>query len=289
MKAYFCGWYYRFQSDTHTLALIPSYHKSGTGNFSMIQLITDTDAYAVSFPFSDFSKHGNTVRIGENTFSPRGISLGLSAPGLDATAHLTFGENARLRYDIMGPFRLVPFMECRHSVFSMRHTVTGTVTVNGVEYRFDDGVGYTEGDRGRSFPRVYAWTQSSFPEGSLMLSVAEIPLGKLRFTGIIGFVFLGGREYRIATYLGAKAEKIGDGEIVVRQGHYRLTVRRLSQAGHLLRAPREGAMTRTIREHPACPVYYRFERDDTVLFEKTHERAAMEYEFPDTPAPAEPC
>ena len=53
MKAYFCGWYYRFQSDTHTLALIPSYHKSEAGNFSMIQLITDTDAYAVSFPFSD--------------------------------------------------------------------------------------------------------------------------------------------------------------------------------------------------------------------------------------------
>ena len=56
-----------------------------------------------------------------------------------------------------------------------------------------------------------------FSGGSLMLSAAEIPLGPLRFTGAIAIVQWQGKEYRLATYLGAKASKIENGEIVLRQ------------------------------------------------------------------------
>ena len=45
-----------------------------------------------------------------------------------------------------------------------------------------------------------------------MLSIAEIPLGGFHFTGVIGIVLLHEREYRLATYLGAKAVKIEDDE-----------------------------------------------------------------------------
>lgn len=48
--------------------------------------------------------------------------------------------------------------------------------VNGREYSFRSAWGYWEGDRGRSFPREYVWTQCCFRGGSLMLSVADIPL-----------------------------------------------------------------------------------------------------------------
>ena len=42
-----------------------------------------------------------------------------------------------------------------------------------------------------------------------MLSIADIPMMGFHFTGIIGFVLIGEKEYRIATYLGAKVKHIG--------------------------------------------------------------------------------
>ena len=78
-----------------------------------------------------------------------------------------------------------------------------------------------------------------------MLSVADIPLGKLHFTGVIGVVLLHGKEYRLATYLGAKAVRIQNGEIIVRQRRLCLMVKQPGPPGHPLLAPVGGAMTRT--------------------------------------------
>ena len=113
-----------------------------------------------------------------------------------------------------------------------------------------------------------------------MLAAAEIPLGGLHLTGIIGAVLWRGREYRLATYLGARAECIGEGEIVIRQGSACLTVRQLEKTGRPLRAPAGGAMTRTIHEHPACRIYYRFQKDGETLFALEAPNAAFEYEYP---------
>ena len=107
----------------------------------------------------------------------------------------------------------------------MLHRVDGEIRINGVPYIFQSAVGYVESDWGRSFPKEYAWTQCSFPDGALMLSVADIPLGPFHFTGVIGVVLLHGNEYRLATYLGAKAVKIKDSEVIVRQGRLCLTVK----------------------------------------------------------------
>ena len=40
------------------------------------------------------------------------------------------------------------------------------------------------------------------------------------FTGVLGVIHFRGTEYRLATYLGAKAVKIQDGELVIRQGDW---------------------------------------------------------------------
>lgn len=112
-----------------------------------------------------------------------------------------------------------------------------------------------------------------------MLSIADIPLGSFHFTGVIGIVLLHGKEYRLATYLGAKAVKNGADEIIVRQGRFVLTVRTQGQSGHPLRAPVNGAMVRTIHEHPSCKVFYRFEENSTPLLELDAPNAAFEYEY----------
>ena len=279
MHSYFCGWYYRCQSDTQTLAIIPSVHKTKDGNHCAIQLIMDAEAFHVPFPYRDFRKDRSQIEIGSNRFEDAGIHLDIHTPELHAIGDLRFGPFSPLRYDIMGPFRYVPFMQCRHSVFSMKHTVHGEISINGMPYIFRDATGYMEGDRGHSFPKEYLWTQCSFPEGSLMLSVADIPFGPFRFTGIIGIVHLHGKEYRIATYLGAKPVRITPGKIIVRQGNFTLTIEPEAFSGHPLQAPVGGAMHRTIYEHPSCKVYYRFEINRKTLLELDAPNAAFEYEY----------
>lgn len=217
--------------------------------------------------------------LGRSVFRKNGILLNLHAEGITAEGKLRFGRLSPLRYDVMGPFCCVPFMECRHSVASMCHMVDGCVRINGEEYRFQNRRGYIEGDRGRSFPRQYAWTQCFIPGESLMLSVAEIPLGPLRFTGIIGVVRFHEKEYRLATYLWAKAVKIRDGQIVVRQGQLSLTAARLEESALLLKAPACGAMTRSIRENVSCRAKYCFKIGAQTLFSFETPHAAFEYEF----------
>lgn len=279
MENYFCGWYFKCQNDAQTIAVIPAYHITNGEKSCSIQVITDEASWNVRFPYRAFQKLESGVEIAGNRFGKEGIALDIHTPELTATGSLSFGPFAPLRYDIMGPFQYVPFMECRHSVYSMKHTVNGELEINGTPYEFRNGIGYTEGDRGRSFPKEYVWTQCCFPEGALMLSVADIPFCGFHFTGVIGAIHFRGREYRIGTYLGAGAVRIQNGEVVVRQGSRRLSVRRLEEKGHPLAAPVGGNMSRTIHETASCRAYFHFQEDGRTIFEFEVPNAAFEYEY----------
>lgn len=280
MRNYFRGLYFKCQSDTQTVAFIPAYHIRDNVKTCSLQIITDAQAWNVDYPIGQFRMDDNCVKIGGNLFSSQGCCLDLHTEGLTLQGQLRFGPLSPIAYDIMGPFKYVPFLECRHSVFSMKHRVDGSLTINGKEYIFTDGTGYMEGDRGYSFPKEYLWTQCCFRSGSLMLSVADIPFCGFHFTGIIGIIHYRGREYRLATYLGARALKIRDGEAVIRQGSRTFTVRRLEDKGHPLAAPVGGAMKRTIRESAACKCYYHFQEKGKTVFEFTSSMASFEFEYP---------
>lgn len=280
MRDYFCGWYFKCQSDTQTLAVIPAVHRSKKKQSCSVQLITEECAWNIDFPYKFYHhKKDFRIQIGKNRFSRKGIELCLHTPECSAVGTLRFGAFSPIRYDIMGPFRYIPFMECRHSVLSMKHTVNGKLCINGAAYRFQDAVGYIEGDRGYSFPKEYAWTQCCFRDGSLMLSVADIPFGFFHFTGIIGVVQWHGKEYRLATYLGAKAVRIKNGELVVRQGKAVLKVRLIKKHAHPLRAPVSGAMRRTIHESASCSASYCFQKNGHTLFSFETTKASFEYEY----------
>ena len=212
-------------------------------------------------------------------FSNKGIRLNVEADDLTAHGILKFSSLSPIRYDIMGPFQFVPFMQCRHSVFSMKHQVNGQIAINEQIYKFQNGIGYIEGDRGYSFPKQYIWTQCCFNDGSLMLSVADIPLFGFHFTGIIGIILLGGKEYRIATYLGATVKHIGNNSVIVKQGKYTLTAKLIEKNSYPLYAPENGKMSRTIHESASCKAHYRFSDNGKVLCEFTSDMASFEYEF----------
>ena len=280
MGGYFYGWYLKCQSDTQTLAVIPAIHRSGRKRAASVQIITEDGAWTIPFRAEAYRRRWGEISIGKNRFGRRGIQLSIHTPQVYVKGKISFGPLFPLKYSIMGPFALVPFLECRHRVMSMWHLVRGKVNINGQRYSFRDGWGYWEGDSGCSFPREYIWTQCSFGGGSLMLSVADIPMAGFHFNGVICVVYWQGREYRLATYLGARAVHIRDGAVRIVQGDLELEAHLLERSGCPLKAPAEGDMVRTIRESAACKAFYRFRKDGHTLFAYKTDRASFEYEYP---------
>lgn len=278
-KDYFKGWYFKCSNDAQTIAFIPAFHRSGHNETASLQIIMDDTEFNLPFASLEYQEKPLAVCIGDCIFSEKGIRLNIRTDKITVQGTLRFGKLSPLRYDIMGPFQFVPFMQCRHSVFSMGHRVDGQLTINGQVYHFQKGIGYIEGDCGSSFPERYIWTQCSFSNDSLMLSVADIPLYGLHFTGIIGVVILNGKEHRIATYLGAKVQYIGTNSVTVRQGDYALTAKLLTKNAHPLLAPDHGNMIRTIHESASCRACYRFSHKGKTLCEFTSDRASFEFEY----------
>lgn len=217
---YFKGWYFKCSTEDRTIAFIPAYHYSNGKKSASLQIITDDKAFNIPFDTLEYCEKPLYVKIGYCVFSDKGITLEFKSDDLTLKGTLYFKDLAPIRYDIMGPFKFVPFMQCRHRVYSMSHTISGEISVNSQSFKFENGIGYIEGDCGRSFPKRYIWTQCCFENNSLMLSVADIPFWKIYFTGIIGIVLLGGKEYRIATYLGAKIKEISKNSVTVKQGGF---------------------------------------------------------------------
>lgn len=298
MPDYFYGWYLKCQSPMQSLAVIPAAHINEENSRCSIQIITDEGTYSAAFPAWTFMRKsagsnvyklhknqmGQAIVIGDNIFCEKGVRLSICTPKLQAYGCLHFRGLTPLKYDIMGPFAMVPFMECYHSVYSMYHQVDGAVTVNGKNYVFQNALGYWEGDRGCSFPKEYLWTQCTFEDGALMLSVADIPMAGFHFTGIIGVVWWKGREYRLATYLGAKIKWLSKGMVCVCQGDMELEACLIesdlqTSAKKELRAPIGGEMKRTIHENIRCHARYRFWKRGEGYFAIESRQASFEYEY----------
>ncbi len=281
MRNFFYGWYLKCQSNTKALAIIPAIHKTNHTKNCSIQIITENNTWNIIFPIETFKKKKQEIYIEKNQFTKQGMQLQINRPelNLEVKGKVNFTSLSPLKYDIMGPFALVPFMECRHSVWSMKHFVDGTININGEEYVFNNGYGYWEGDRGYSFPKQYIWTQCLFENGSLMLSVADIPIGTFHFTGIIGVILWQGKEYRLATYLGAKVTFLGDRTVWITQGKFKLEAIMLEENGKALKAPTNGDMIRSIHENISCEAFYRFWKNGEILFEFKTNRASFEYEY----------
>lgn len=295
-RSYFEGWYLKHQKKNVSIAFIPAFHVDAEGRrTASIQVITGEESHNFPFEEKDFkvSKKKFCVKIGNNLFSKRGIRVELEKEGFCVSGTLDYSSFAELGTDIMGPFRLIPFMQCSHGVLSMIHQLRGTLTINGKSYDFTGGTGYVEKDFGSSFPDCYTWTQCSDWTGkqdcSLMASAADIPFGLLRFKGCICAVWYHGKEYRLATYKGARIVRDTADELVIEQGKYLLSVHRKRTGGSYtdresgpvqedrgLLAPRRGSMRRMIKENIACTVHYCFMAGDQVLFDFTADRASFE-------------
>ena len=106
----------------------------------------------------------------------------------------------------MGPFKYFQNgMRPQH--FSMKHSVYGSISLNGQEYFFYDDLGYIEGDRGASFPEKYVWIQETIFRTGHFPFDRNHSLGPFKFTGLIALLYVGTKEYCFATYNNTKIIK----------------------------------------------------------------------------------
>jgi len=281
MRSFFDGWYFKQEGAEDTLCLIAARHRARGGELcGSVQVLSGNGSATFFYPGQDVCwahpKRGE-IRIGPNRFCARGLRLSLRGEGQRIEGELAFSAPVAPAYDIMGPFACVPFLECRHRVLTLCHKASGQVLWNGRAFVFAGSPAYAEGDCGHSFPRRYLWTHATLPGGCLMLSVADVPTLLGAFRGVAGFVYLDGKELRIATYLGARVLSLDAGGALIRQRNLTLTVsaEKKGQA-HALLAPTRGGMTRRVGESPRTSVRIRLVCGERVLLDEVCQSASIE-------------
>ena len=246
----------------------------------------------MNYSFKDFSFSNSPffVKIDDNSFSLDKIDINIndSFHRLNIEGSLHFSNHSSIKNNffapnIMGPFSYFPSMECNHAILSMKSSISGSLHFNGNFINFDDGVAYIEKDWGTSFPKSYVWCQSNeflaFP-ANFMLSVATIPLWNLKFIGIISVVSFENKEYKFATYYGAKLKKYDVNnysiDIEIKQGNKTLSVSSLSENSNFLLAPSKGKMNKEILESISSKIDVQIKENDKIIFSNSGFNSGLE-------------
>jgi len=270
-KNYFEGWYYKnVTKDKDTvLSIIPGISRNEQNEHAFIQVIENVNHKSYYIPFSmdevNILSNPDGIQIGENYFYDDNIYLNIISGNLCLSGFLQYNDLTPIQSSlysptIMGPFSYLPFMECNHSIISMHHSIDGLLKLNDEILDFNDGIGYSEKDYGISFPKEYLWLQSNHVENddqnlnkiSLFYSEAEIPFKLWNFKGFISVFHLNDKEYRFATYNGAKLNRLskdnGNEYITLKRGNYKLELEAIPKHAMQLKAPLLGVMKEDIYE-----------------------------------------
>lgn len=285
MSRRFEGYYFKQGTGKNAIAFIAATGQDRLGmQFASVQVITPDITFTANYPPEKAQLRTGIpeIRIGPNRLGVGGLVVDIEGGGHSVWGALAFGPPTRPKTDVMGPFRFLPGLECRHSVISLLHEVRGQLIVDGLKRTYIGAPGYIEGDAGRSFPARYFWTHCFPPQSeprSIMLSVAEVPYAFSRFTGVLAVIRFSYWELRLATYLSAKVVENRDGRVVVRQGDWTLTtVFDLSRRAPLT-APVDGRMTRAVGECLSGWARYRLTKGRSAVFDFETQDASFEYEY----------
>ncbi len=280
--SFFEGWYFKHENNNETICFIPgiSIDKYGRKK-AFIQIITNENSYNIDYPYKQFKVHKNKfcIKIGNNIFSKKGIKIDINNEDISIKGKLLYGKFTPIEYDIMGIFKLIPFMECNHGIISLNHSVIGTLNINNKNVTFNTG--YIEKDWGHSFPKKYLWLQcNNFQEEntSIMVSIAQIPLLGLKFEGCICVVYYKGKEYRLATYEGVESQYTNN-RIVLKQDEYCLDIKFKDDLSHELFAPKNGGMSTKVSESLRCNARFRFYIEDELIFDFESDSASLESSY----------
>ena len=267
MKNRFFGKYYKFISnDGFSFAIIIALSNEGKS----IQLITKNGSFNI--------KNIDQVKlIDENKFV-----FNIEQDNLTFIGTISLGKLHPLKKKVMGPFTYIPFMECKHDIYSMFHELDGEIVCNNIKYNFNQGRGYIEGDKGVNFPSKYIWYNSCLTnEIGITLAIASIPFHLFSFTGVLCFIKIKDKEYYMCTWNNVKIKQIDKSSLVLKKGKYQLKLSLLDDEGHLLAAPKKGAMTRYIKENIVVKSKYEFSYKNEIILSAEDEFSSSEWMWND--------
>lgn len=265
-EGYFEGWYFKLEDEKgeNVFAIIPgiSYSKGNTHSFIQFFDNSRKRMEYCKFPESDFRADFNKfdLTIGDNRFNLNEISLSMNINGMQISAEIKIRTVTPIKKSFinpgaMGPFSYFRFMECNHHILSMNSKISGFIEIDGEKTNLDNGNCYIEKDYGRSFPSKYIWLQSNRfidMEASVICSIAEIPFGKIKFTGLLCFLNINGKEHVFSTYnfSSFKIEKISSAEtnVTIRSFGKKLQIYAKKNIGINLKSPSNGEMKSHINE-----------------------------------------
>lgn len=260
-KNYFCGKYFKHVSPNGDVLSIIVAKSSLDGD--ILQVVFDGCSYQLT--------NTSSVRVGK-----WGISFDVNEKDINIHGHITYGQLHKPKKHIMSFFRFLP-IECKHDVYSMYHTLNGSISINEKEIDFQDGIGYIEGDKGRSFPSKYLWINSSKYEDAFVLAIADIPLFGFHILGMTALLSFNNKEYRFGTYNFAKAICYKEDKIMIKQGSYTFRIDIIHKKGAPLRAPISGKMSRTIHECLQTESHFVLYKRNKVIHEGFSDITSYEY------------
>ncbi|HDS45019.1 MAG TPA: hypothetical protein ENN68_02805 [Methanomicrobia archaeon] len=300
-RNYFEGWYYKLvdAAEEHVLAIIPGISLGSTkrDSHAFIQVFNGTtgDYDYFTFPVDEFlpAARAFDLRIAANHFSDSALRLDLArGSGHRITGELWFDKvvpypKRLFAPGIMGWASFVPFMQCKHDMVSMTHTIHGALTLDAERISFEGGKGYIEKDWGSSFPSAYLWMQANHfttEDTAFMLVLARIPWLRLIIPGFAAVLWHDKRYYRFATYTGARITRFEKGAQWVRLSledrHFYLDLEGLQGTVVALRSPHAGSMTGRISESLASTLklrlYAKRGTGDQLLLEAEGRHAGLE-------------
>jgi tocopherol cyclase len=299
-KNYFEGWYFKLvdASEKHILAVIPGIALGETADNShaFIQLLNGNtgDFGYYTFSIDDFISSATKfeVTIGNNDFSADSLKLDLTNSNHTIRGKLRF-ENVvsypkKFRSPgFMGWSSFIPFMQCKHGIVSMNHTLQGALEIKGERIPFDGGKGYIEKDWGYSFPGSYIWMQSNHftnDDVSFMLALARIPWLHFTITGFGAVLWYNGQFHTFATHTGARITHFEKGDkwvrITIEDKRFALNVEGIQDTVWELKSPARGTMTESIFESLTATLtvqfYEKTKSGKRLLFEDHGRNAGLE-------------
>lgn len=288
---YFEGWYFKNVGQDYNISFIPSISIEQGKQSSYIQVITKNNSYCISYDIKDFkfSHQPFFIQIGKNYFSENKIHIDIKDQSIEIKGDLIYKnpiklEKTVLSPNIMGPFSYLPFLECNHAILDLKHSIHGSLSVNGISYSFEQGIGYIEKDWGTSFPSSYIWAQgNSFQmqkEASIFLSIADIPLKNFHFNGFICVLYWNQKEYKFTTYNGSKIEKQhiknNNIDVILKRKDTKIHITSQSKNSSKLLAPQSGSMNSSILESLDSNLSIELEKNQQTIFKDNSLNCGLE-------------
>ena len=294
-KNYFEGWYFKHVSADRkqVWSFIPGISLSGGRRHSFVQVLNGLtgESQVFEYELSEFSGSPKDldVRIGPSHFTIQGISLGLKNESHQISGEVNYADpdlypSTLINPGIMGWYSFVPFMECKHGVVSMGHTLSGGLQIGDQYVDFDEGTGYIEKDWGGSFPESWIWLHCNTfknTQASFTFSVAKIPWLGSYFIGFISYLRLEDRILNFSTWSKARIEKLDYNSntlnLQLANKKYLLEIVAVNNKAGQLKAPVKGSMTRIIKETVDASLDLKLsDRSGNILFHDQGSRAGME-------------